>query len=208
VLSRNSAITSQWGQNPSNLPTQQGKRANPVTGYQQGVPTTYNGVVELNKSDNATLSAMPSIFNRVTLFGTIGGRMNKDKWYHARMSGLGTVTQNQAGDQTAFNNATVGGSTNGMQNGAGLQYAQGNGSTTPVPTGVLRQSIPPVPTVSTTKNYGNVASPGTPNVGRKGGSATNQQQNFVNNLISNPNWIVVAIGSAIVFVLVVKYVKV
>jgi hypothetical protein len=196
-------ITSRWGTNPKTvIPPQGNPRSPSSTGYVQGVPTTYNGAQPLNTTDTATLSAMPSVFNRVRMYPSLGGNYNI---HGAYLNGKNMMAfQNQAGDAATVNTQTVGGSTNGMQTGAGLQLANSNGRTVAV-TGI-QQPTPPVPIVSRVRNWGNVVSPGTPNIGRPGGPVAGPNAGLISNIINNQNWIVTAIGSAIIAFVVTKYV--
>jgi hypothetical protein len=194
---------SRWGLNPKTLIPPQGSPRSPsVTGFQQGVPTTYNGAVQLSATDKASLSAQYSIFNSPTMYASIGGNLNMHGAYLNGTNSIGF--QNQAGDAVGTSPATVGGSSNGMQTGAGLQVVGVNGGTVPV--SGFAQPTPPVPNVSTTRNWGNVVSPGTPNIGRKGGPVAGPAASLFERIGSNQNWIVTAIGSAIIAFIVTKYV--
>lgn len=199
----NSGRISRWGLNPKTvIPPQGGPRSPAVTGFQQGVPTTYNGASQLSGTDKATLSASYSIFNSPTMYPSIGATYNIHGAYLNGTNSIGY--QNQAGDMVGTNPATVGGSSNGMQTGAGLQVVGPGGGTVPI--SGMSQPTPPFPLNSANRNWGNVVSPGTPNIGRPGGPVAGKAAGLIERIGSNQNWIVTAIGSAIVAFVFTKYV--
>src|SRR5271170_7056905 len=141
-LSTGSPSISQWGNNPkTKIPPQGHPRSPAVVGSQQGWPNSYYGQGVMNDTDAASLSAHNSVFNPVRIYAGAGGNQNIQGNYHNGPRIIGA--QQQAGDTPTWNTQLVGGSSNGMQTGAGLQVVSGTtGATTPV-TGV-KSPTPPI----------------------------------------------------------------